>query len=76
RPVDGVLLTFDHPETRLPTIDRLEGFHTGRSQLLPSRPCPGPGKWNRSPDLALRGGGMLDRERLIVIQWNLALKSQ
>jgi hypothetical protein len=28
-PVYGELLTFDDPETRLPTIDRLEGFHPG-----------------------------------------------
>ena len=28
-PVYGELLTFDDPETRLPAIDRLEGFHPG-----------------------------------------------
>ena len=28
-PVYGELLTFDDPETRLPSIDRLEGFHPG-----------------------------------------------
>jgi gamma-glutamylcyclotransferase (GGCT)/AIG2-like uncharacterized protein YtfP len=28
-PVYGELLTFDDPETRLPAIDRLEGFHLG-----------------------------------------------
>jgi gamma-glutamylcyclotransferase (GGCT)/AIG2-like uncharacterized protein YtfP len=27
--VYGELLTFDDPETRLPAIDRLEGFHPG-----------------------------------------------
>ena len=31
-PVYGELLTFDDPETRLPAIDRLEGF-------LPGGPC-------------------------------------
>ena len=32
RPVYGELLTFDAPSTRLPAIDRLEGFHPcGRS---------------------------------------------
>ena len=32
RPVYGELLTFDDPSTRLPAIDRLEGFHPcGRS---------------------------------------------
>jgi len=31
-PVYGELLTFDDPETRLPAIDHLEGFHPcGRS---------------------------------------------
>ncbi|MCK6500250.1 MAG: gamma-glutamylcyclotransferase [Nitrospira sp.] len=29
----GELLTFDDPETRLPAIDRLEGFHPGGSCL-------------------------------------------
>jgi hypothetical protein len=28
-PVYGELLTFDDPETRLPAIDRLEGFRPG-----------------------------------------------
>jgi len=28
-PVYGELLAFDDPETRLPAIDRLEGFHPG-----------------------------------------------
>ena len=28
-PVYGEILTFDDPETRLPAIDRLEGFHPG-----------------------------------------------
>ena len=28
-PVYGELLTFENPETRLPAIDRLEGFHPG-----------------------------------------------
>jgi len=32
-PVYGELLTFDDPETRLPAIDRLEGFHLGGSCL-------------------------------------------
>ena len=32
-PVYGELLTFDDPETRLPAIDRLEGFHPGGSCL-------------------------------------------
>jgi gamma-glutamylcyclotransferase (GGCT)/AIG2-like uncharacterized protein YtfP len=31
--VYGELLTFDDPETRLPAIDRLEGFHPGGSSL-------------------------------------------
>ena len=31
--VYGELLTFDDPETRLPAIDRLEGFHPGGSCL-------------------------------------------
>lgn len=30
-PVYGELLTFDDPLTRLPAIDRLEGFHPGGS---------------------------------------------
>jgi len=41
-PVYGELLTFDDPETRLPAIDRLEGFHLGgpclyRRVLVPVR---------------------------------------
>ena len=32
-PVSGELLTFDDPETRLPAIDRLEGFHPGGPSL-------------------------------------------
>ena len=32
-PVYGELLTFDDPETCLPAIDRLEGFHPGGSSL-------------------------------------------
>ncbi|HEC03376.1 MAG TPA: gamma-glutamylcyclotransferase, partial [Phycisphaerales bacterium] len=32
-PVYGELLTFDDPETRLPTIDRLEGFRPGGPSL-------------------------------------------
>ncbi len=32
-PVYGELLAFDDPETRLPAIDRLEGFHPGGSCL-------------------------------------------
>jgi gamma-glutamylcyclotransferase (GGCT)/AIG2-like uncharacterized protein YtfP len=32
-PVSGELLTFDDPETRLPAIDRLEGFYPGGSSL-------------------------------------------
>lgn len=32
-PVYGELLSFDDPETRLPAIDRLEGFHPGGSSL-------------------------------------------
>jgi len=32
-PVYGELLTFDDPETRLPAIDRLEGFHPGGLSL-------------------------------------------
>ena len=32
-PVYGEFLTFDDPETRLPAIDRLEGFHPGGSCL-------------------------------------------
>jgi len=32
-PVYGELLTFDDPSTRLPAIDRLEGFHPGGSCL-------------------------------------------
>jgi len=32
-PVHGELLTFDNPETRLPAIDRLEGFRPGGSCL-------------------------------------------
>jgi len=32
-PVYGELLTFDDPETRLPAIDRLEGFHPGGRSL-------------------------------------------
>ena len=31
--VSGELLTFDDPESRLPTIDRLEGFRLGGSSL-------------------------------------------
>jgi hypothetical protein len=31
--VSGELLTFDGPETRLPAIDRLEGFHPGGPSL-------------------------------------------
>ena len=31
--VFGELLTFDNPETRLPAIDRLEGFRPGGSSL-------------------------------------------
>ena len=41
-PVYGELLTFDDPETRLPAIDRLEGFHPGgpclyRRVLVPAQ---------------------------------------
>lgn len=41
-PVYGELFTFDDPETRLPAIDRLEGFHPGgpclyRRVLVPVR---------------------------------------
>jgi len=41
-PVYGELLTFDDPETRIPSIDRLEGFHPGgpclyRRVLVPVR---------------------------------------
>ena len=32
-PVYGELLTFDDPSTRLPAIDRLEGFHPDGSSL-------------------------------------------
>lgn len=32
-PVYGEILTFDDPESRLPAIDRLEGFHPGGSCL-------------------------------------------
>jgi len=32
-PVYGEFLTFDDPESRLPAIDRLEGFHPGGSSL-------------------------------------------
>ena len=32
-PVYGELLTFDDPESHLPAIDRLEGFHPGGSSL-------------------------------------------
>jgi len=32
-PVYGEFLTFDDPETRLPAIDRLEGFHPGGRSL-------------------------------------------
>lgn len=32
-PVSGELLTFDDPETRLPAIDRLEGFQPGGPSL-------------------------------------------
>ncbi|MGH2272836.1 gamma-glutamylcyclotransferase family protein [Anaerohalosphaeraceae bacterium U12dextr] len=32
-PVYGEILTFDDPETRLPAIDRLEGFHPGGPSL-------------------------------------------
>ncbi len=32
-PVFGELLTFDDPESRLPAIDRLEGFHPGGLSL-------------------------------------------
>ncbi len=32
-PVYGELLSFDDPETRLPAIDRLEGFHPGGPSL-------------------------------------------
>ena len=32
-PVYGELLTFDDPESRLPAIDRLEGFHPGGSNM-------------------------------------------
>jgi len=32
-PVYGELLTFDDPESRLPAIDRLEGFHPGGPSL-------------------------------------------
>ena len=32
-PVYGELLTFDDPSTRLPAIDRLEGFHPGGPSL-------------------------------------------
>ncbi len=32
-PVYGELLTFDDPSTRLPAIDRLEGFHPGDSSM-------------------------------------------
>jgi hypothetical protein len=32
-PVYGELLTFDDPETRLPSIDRLEGFRPGGQSL-------------------------------------------
>jgi gamma-glutamylcyclotransferase (GGCT)/AIG2-like uncharacterized protein YtfP len=31
--VYGELLTFDDPETRLPTVDRLESFHPGGRSL-------------------------------------------
>ena len=42
--------------------------------MPPVRHGTRPDKRNRSPDLALRGGGSLDRERQGVIQRNLALK--
>jgi len=32
-PVYGEFLTFDDPESRLPAIDRLEGFHPGGPSL-------------------------------------------
>ncbi|MCP9443515.1 MAG: gamma-glutamylcyclotransferase [Nitrospira sp.] len=32
-PVYGELLTFDDPESRIPAIDRLEGFHPGGQSL-------------------------------------------
>ena len=34
--VYGEVLTFDDPESRLPAIDRLEGFRSRRSQPLPA----------------------------------------
>ena len=45
--VPGELLTFDDPQTRLPRLDRLEGFHVGAASLyqrvlLPIRRATGP----------------------------------
>lgn len=56
----GELLTFDDPETRLPAIDRLEGFHPGRSLPLPPRTGHRSDKRCRTPGLALFGEGSLD----------------
>jgi len=55
-PVYGELLIFDDPETRLPAIDRLEGFHPWR--FLPLSPFAGSGvgHWSRFSRLALCGG--------------------
>jgi hypothetical protein len=55
-PVYGELLTFDDPETRLPAIDRLEGFHPGGSCLYRRVLVPVQVK-KRPPRLALCGGG-------------------
>lgn len=46
----GELITFDDPETRLPAIDRLEGFRPGRRSLY--RRVLVPASVNGAPKLA------------------------
>jgi gamma-glutamylcyclotransferase (GGCT)/AIG2-like uncharacterized protein YtfP len=72
-PVYGELLTFDDPEIRLPSIDRLEGFHPGGPCLYRRVLGPGPGQWRRISGLAVRGGGSLDWRLQEANRRNLAL---
>ena len=55
--VYGELLSFNNPESRLPAIDRLEGFRPGRPQSLPARAGPGYGERRLRTRLGLHGRG-------------------
>ncbi|MFP7756217.1 gamma-glutamylcyclotransferase [Thermodesulfobacteriota bacterium B35] len=73
-PVYGELLTFDDPSIRLPSIDRLEGFHPGRFKSLQTGLGFGLRRERAHPSLVLRGRGSLHRGFQKAIRLRLALR--